>query len=142
MISRIEIGGARAAAEMRGQVLVVRFEGLLVVDALTGMKRGIMAQMAVEPDAVLADYSGAVLAMTDGQLDEMMAGDDPENLFHLPAAVVAPRAGSQAVQAAALRAAVRHGALRSVVPSLQAGQHLVRRLMDLAAATKPGTRQP
>jgi hypothetical protein len=142
MISRVEFNGAAAHAEVHGAVLVVKFGGLLMAESLAAVKSGVVRQMRGSPRAVLADYSGAVLALNDAQLDDMMSGDGPEQLYHLPAAVVAPRGGGQALQAAALRAAVHHGALRSVAPDLAGGMVLAHRLLDLAAAMRPGTPRP
>lgn len=141
-VSRVEFQGGEASAEMAGNVLVVRFSGLLVAHGLADMKARIVAQMRAAPGAVLADYSRAVLALTAEQLDDMMAADTPENLYHLPAVVVAPRGGAQALQSAAVKAAMHHGAFRSVAQNPATALGLAHCLMDLAAAARPGTSRP
>jgi hypothetical protein len=99
-----------------GGVLIVKFEGLLVAAGLSGLKARIVASMRGEPIAVLADYSRCVLAVSGRELDNMMVGRSPNDLPHLPAAVVIGESALlPAMRRAAMAAGMSHGVRRVVM---------------------------
>ena len=67
---------------------MVTVAGAVTPGALAYLKRRIVAKLPVKPSAVVADYRGAVLALSNADIRHMMCGGEAENLPALPAAVV------------------------------------------------------
>jgi hypothetical protein len=130
--------GVLARAELLNSgVLIVEFSGLILADGLAALKREIVADLALAPGpvAVVADYSAAVLALTERQGAEMMTGGGPENLVALPAVVISPQQSRGLLQRAAEVAAGR-GEWRAVVRDRRAAADSVARMLSLAAAVR------
>lgn len=96
-------------------VLMVTIAGAVTPGSLAYIKQEIAAKLRAEPAAIVADYRGAVLALSNADIRNMMCGCEVENLRALPAAVV-----SRADTAHAFRrhagAAAFEGLARRVFP--------------------------
>lgn len=127
---RTEQGAATAAARMTaGGVLVVEFSGPITSGAmLDALKAPIADAVRGQARAVLADYTGAVLALSDADIRLMMAGGESHNLPDLPAVVVASAETAAFLSGAALHATISGGRLRSVSPTQTHGLKQLQRL--------------
>lgn len=97
--------GADAAAEMLdGGILLVKWRGVVTLEAAEATKAAICAALPVEPLGVVSDYAGAAMAMTDDELLSIMVGG-PHDLAELPAAVVVSELTFPAVFRASVAAA-------------------------------------
>ena len=113
-----------------GGVLVVEFAGPITSGAmLDALKAPIAAQSRGRARAVLADYTRAVLALSDEEIRQMLAGGEPHNLPDLPAVVVADTETAAFLSGAALCATISGGRLRAVSPTPEHGRTQLQRLL-------------
>lgn len=122
---------ASASARLTGSgVLVVEFFGPITSGGmLDALKTPIAAQSRGQARAVLADYTRALLALSDAEIRLMMAGGEPHNLPDLPAVVVADTETAAFLSGAALHATISCGRLRAVSPTRAHGLTQLRRLL-------------
>lgn len=113
-------------------VLVVRFLGVLTPARLRHEKAAVVEMLATRPRAVVADYRAAVLALSRGDLQQIMDGQAPEDLPGLPAAVVPSVCLTSAMADAAISSAARLGVWRLVHQDQGPALASVRRALDLA----------
>lgn len=139
--SVVHYGAASAAVSFVGSVLVVRFGGVLTASLLNALKAEISRRHGAGAEGVIADYCGAVLALSDADVERMMIGQEPENLPHLPAVVVAGAADSERLHRQAVKSAVAHALPRAVAQSYEQALALVLHLQPPRAAAGDVVRQ-
>lgn len=139
--SVVRYGAASAAVSFVGNVLVVRFGGVLTAPLLNALKAEIFQRHGYGADGVISDYCGAVLALSDAEIEQMMIGQEPENLPHLPAVVVAGAADSERLHRQAVKSAIAHALPRAVAQSYEQALALVLHFQPPRAASGDAARQ-
>lgn len=95
-------------------VLIVRLTGPLTGEALTAVKAGIVADYKVDQiRAFVVDYTGAAIALTGDQLDQVLDGE-AGSLPGLPAAMICRPECNGLFKGHALRMAGKHAITRRV----------------------------
>lgn len=112
------LGAAAVAELLPSGVLLVRFVGVITGRSLPELKRPIAERLGADALAVAADYTSAILALGDADLQEMMGGHDPDNLPGLPAAVACNSGCAVALKRHALDSVIAHARDRIVVTEL------------------------
>jgi hypothetical protein len=127
---KTNVGAAQAHARMTGAgVLVVEFRGPITSLAmLDELKRPIADRARGSALAVLADYTRAVLAVSDAEICRMMGGHDLHNLPDLPACVLAPTDTAPRLKRHAVAAVLHHRLVRLVETDRAGALHWAHRL--------------
>lgn len=127
---RTELGAAQAQARMTSAgLLVVEFRGPITSGtALDALKRPVADAVRGRARAVLADYSGAVLALSESEIRLMMSGGESHNLPDLPACVLASVEVAARLKRHAVAAVLRHRVVRLVETDRAGANHWAHRL--------------
>lgn len=131
---KTEVGAAQASARMTDAgVLVVEFRGPITSGGmLDALKSPIADAVRGQARAVLADYTRAVLALSDADIRLMMAGGELHNLPDLPACVLAPVDAATSLKRHAVAAVLHERRIRLVETDLMGANQWARRLADEA----------
>lgn len=93
---------------------MVRFTGPLTGEALMTVKAGVVADYAPgQIRAFVADYTGAAIALTGQELDQVLEGE-ADGIPGLPAALICRREFNSLFKGHALRMAGMHAITRRV----------------------------
>lgn len=88
---------------MEADVLVVRFTGVVTAATLFAAKEWVLTH-AWMPSGFLADYRGAVMAVSDDELSSVLTGESPESRVGQPAAIVVRPAALEVFREHCIRA--------------------------------------
>lgn len=115
MPNRITRHSAVAALELLSDgVLIVRLTGPLTGDALMAVKTGILADYShAQIRGFVVDYTGAAVALTGEQLDQVLEGE-ADRVPGLPAAMICRPECNSLFKGHALRMAGKHAITRRV----------------------------